>query len=106
MDLQIHLKNFTGKELRQEVLNVKRDFAVSQLKRADVERVILANSMFFQHLLRKKETKKRTAIKKKTIVTTASPVAAKKKTIATIAPPVAAVTPELNTSYQRKSKNH
>ena len=106
MDLQIHLKNFTVKELRQEVLNVKRDFAVSQLKRADVERVILANSMFFQHLLRKKKQKNELLLRKKTIVTTASPVAAKKKTIATIAPPFAAVTPELNTSYQRKSKNH
>ena len=61
MDLQIHLKNFTVKELRQEVLNVKRDFAVSQLKRADVERVILANPLHFQHLLRKEGTKKQAA---------------------------------------------
>ena len=65
MDLQIHLKNFTVKELRQEVLNVKRDFAVSQLKRADVERVILANSMFSSTCFGKKKQKNEPLLRKK-----------------------------------------
>lgn len=61
MNLQNHVKNFTVKYLKQEVLKVKRLFAVSKLKRADVERVILANPLHFQHLLRKEGTKKQAA---------------------------------------------
>lgn len=61
MNLQNHLKNFTVKELKQEVFKVKRVLAVCKLKRADVERVILANPLHFQHLLRKKGAKKQAA---------------------------------------------
>ena len=56
--LKSHLKNFTVKELKKEVLNVKKDFQVSKLKRAEVENVILINHQHFKHLLEKKKAKK------------------------------------------------
>ena len=34
--LKNHLKNFTVKELKKEVINVKKGFQVSKLKRVDV----------------------------------------------------------------------
>ena len=39
--LRNHLKNFTVKELKQEVVKVKKEFQVSKLKHAEVEAVIL-----------------------------------------------------------------
>ena len=54
-ELKNHLKNFTVKELKKEVLNVKKDFQVSKLKRAEVEQVILKNHQHFMHLLKKKQ---------------------------------------------------
>ena len=39
--LKNHLKNFTVKELKKEVIAVKKDFQVSKLRRADIEKVIL-----------------------------------------------------------------
>ena len=56
--LKNHLKNFTVKELKKEVVNVKRGFQVSKLKRVDVENVILKNHLLFQHLLEKNKVKK------------------------------------------------
>lgn len=52
--LKNHLKNFTVKELKQEVVKVKKEFQVSKLKRAEVEAVILHYSYLFGHLLKKK----------------------------------------------------
>ena len=46
------------KELKKEILAVKKGFQVSKLKRADVERVILLNHQHFQHLLKKAKVKK------------------------------------------------
>lgn len=51
--LKNHLKNFTVKELKKEVINVKKGFQVSKLKRAEVENVILKNPQHFLHLLKK-----------------------------------------------------
>ena len=56
--LKNHLKNFTVKELKQEVINVKKGFQVSKLKQVDVENVILKNHLLFQHLLKKNKVKK------------------------------------------------
>jgi len=56
--LKNHLKNFTVKELKKEVLNVKQGFQVSKLKRVDVENVILKNHQHFLHLLEKNKVKK------------------------------------------------
>lgn len=56
--LKNQLKKFTVKELKQEVLKVKKDFQVSKLKRVDVENVILLNAQRFIHLLGKKKVKK------------------------------------------------
>jgi len=56
--LKNHLKNFTVKELKKEVINVKKGFQVSKLKRVDVENVILKNHLLFQHLLKKNKVKK------------------------------------------------
>ena len=56
--LKNHLKNFTVKELKQEVIKVKKEFQVSKLKRAEVEAVILKNYYLFEHLLKKKLVKK------------------------------------------------
>ena len=52
-ELKMHLKNFTVKELKKEVINVKKGFQVSKLRRADVENVILKNHQYFLHLLKK-----------------------------------------------------
>ena len=56
--LKNHLKNFTVKELKKEVIKVKKGFQVSKLKRADVENVILKNHQHFLHLLKKNKVKK------------------------------------------------
>ena len=56
--LKNHLKNFTVKELKKEVINVKKGFQVSKLKRAAVENVILKNHQHFLHLLKKNKVKK------------------------------------------------
>lgn len=56
--LKNHLKNFTVKELKQEVIKVKKDFQVSKLKRAQVEAVILKNHYLFEHLLKNKLLRK------------------------------------------------
>ena len=56
--LKNHLKNFTVKELKKEVINVKKGFQVSKLKHVDVENVILKNHQHFLHLLKKNKVKK------------------------------------------------
>ena len=56
--LKNHLKNFTVKELKKEVINVKKGFQVSKLRRVDVENVILKIHLLFQHLLKKNKVKK------------------------------------------------
>ena len=56
--LKNHLKNFTVKELKKEVIAVKKGFQVSKLRRADVENVILKNNQHFLHLLKKNKVKK------------------------------------------------
>ena len=56
--LKNHLKNFTVKELKKEVIKVKKGFQVSKLRRADVEKVILKNHQHFLHLLKKNKVKK------------------------------------------------
>ena len=56
--LKNHLKNFTVKELKKEVIAVKKGFQVSKLRRADVEKVILKNHQHFLHLLKKNKVKK------------------------------------------------
>ena len=56
--LKNHLKNFTVKELKKEVINVKKGFQVSKLRRIDVENVILKNHLLFLHLLEKNKVKK------------------------------------------------
>ena len=56
--LKNHLKNFTVKELKKEVIAVKKGFQVSKLRRADVENVILKNHQHFLHLLKKNKVKK------------------------------------------------
>lgn len=56
--LKNHLKNFTVKELKKEVIDVKKGFQVSKLKRAEVENVILKNPQHFLHLLKKNRVKK------------------------------------------------
>ena len=48
-----HLKKFTVKELKQEVLKVKKQFQVSKLKRIDIENIILLNEQHFKHLMKK-----------------------------------------------------
>ena len=64
--LKNHLKNFTVKELKKEVLNIKKGFQVSKLKRAEVEKVILKNHQHFMHLLKKNKVKKTNPSTKKT----------------------------------------
>ena len=56
--LKNHLKNFTVKELKKEVIAVKKGFQVSKLRRADVENVILKNHQHFLHLLKKNKVNK------------------------------------------------
>ena len=56
--LKNHLKNFTVKELKKEVIAVKKGFQVSKLRRADVENVILKNHQYFLHLLKKNKVNK------------------------------------------------
>ena len=56
--LKNHLKNFTVKELKKEVIAVKKGFQVSKLRRADVENVLLKNHQHFLRLLKKKKVKK------------------------------------------------
>ena len=56
--LKNHLKNFTVKELKKEVIKVKKGFQVSKLRRADVEKVIIKNHQHFLHLLKKNKVKK------------------------------------------------
>ena len=56
--LKNHLKNFTVKELKKEVIAVKKDFQASKLRRADVEKIILKNHQHFLHLLKKNKVKK------------------------------------------------
>ena len=56
--LKNHLKNFTVKELKKEVIKVKKGFQVSKVRRADVEKVILKNHQHFLHLLKKNKVKK------------------------------------------------
>ena len=51
--LRNHLKNFTVKELKKEVVAVKKGFQVSKLRRAQVEAVILSYPSLFKHLLNK-----------------------------------------------------
>jgi len=57
-ELKTHLKKFTVKELKKEVMKVKKQFQVSKLKRVDVENVILKNHQHFLHLLEKNKVKK------------------------------------------------
>ena len=61
--LKTHLKKFTVKELKKEVMKVKKQFQVSKLRRADVERVILLYHRDFLHLL--KDKKKEPSVKDK-----------------------------------------
>ena len=56
--LKNHRKNFTVKELKKEVVKVKKDFQVSKLRRANVEKVILNNHLLFKHFLEKNKVKK------------------------------------------------
>ena len=53
--LKTHLKKFTVKELKKEVMKVKKQFQVSKLRRDDVERVILLYHRDFLHLLKGKK---------------------------------------------------
>ena len=62
-ELKTHLKKFTVKELKKEVMKVKKQFQVSKLKREDVERVILLYHQDFLHLL-KIDKKKKSSMKK------------------------------------------
>jgi len=62
-ELKNHLKHFTVKELKKEVMKVKKKFQVSKLKREDVERVILLYHQDFLHLL-KIDKKKKSSMKK------------------------------------------
>ena len=64
--LENHLKNFAVKELKKEVVNVKKGFQVSKLKRAEVEAVILLNYQNFIHLFEKTKVKKTKPSTKKT----------------------------------------
>ena len=57
-ELKTHLKKFTVKELKKEVMKVKKQFQVSKLKREDVERVILLYHQDFLHLLKINKKKK------------------------------------------------
>ena len=57
-ELKTHLKKFTVKELKKEVMKVKKQFQVSKLKREDVERVILLYHQDFLHLLKIDKKKK------------------------------------------------
>jgi len=52
--LRNHIKNFTVKQLKKEILLVKREFNVSALKRDQVEAVILSYPYHFKHLLNKR----------------------------------------------------
>ena len=61
-ELKTHLKKFTVKELKKEVMKVKKQFQVSKLKREDVERVILLYHQDFLHLL-KIDKKKKPSVK-------------------------------------------
>ena len=63
--LKNHLKNFTVKELKKEVLNIKKGFQVSKLKRAEVEKVILKNHQHYIHLLKKKQGEENQSIHEK-----------------------------------------
>ena len=62
-ELKTHLKKFTVKELKKEVMKVKKQFQVFKLKRVDVERVILLYHHNFLHLL-KIDKKKKPTVKK------------------------------------------
>jgi hypothetical protein len=61
------LKGITVKQLKQEVMKVKRGFQVSKLKRVDVENVILNNQELFNHLLTIDVPKKEKVVKNKKI---------------------------------------
>ena len=61
-ELKTHLKKFNVKELKKEVMKVKKQFQVSKLKREDVERVILLYHQDFLHLL-KIDKKKKPSVK-------------------------------------------
>ena len=52
--LRNHIKNFTVKQLKKEILLVKREFNVSALKRDQVKAVILSYPYHFKHLLNKR----------------------------------------------------
>lgn len=67
--LRNHLKHFTVKELKQEVIKVKKGFQVSKLKCAEVEGVILNYYFLFNHLLKKNLVKKKLVKKPKFNVT-------------------------------------
>ena len=56
--LSTHLKNFTVKQLKAEILKVKKNFNTSKLNRAQVETIILMNPQHFSNLLNKKGDKK------------------------------------------------
>lgn len=76
--LRIKIKKFTVKELKKEILKVKKDFQVSKLKRAHVETVILNNPWYFKHLLNKiggKKTTKKAKPKAITYIPQAKPKA-------------------------------
>ena len=64
--LKNNLKKFTLRELKQEVLKVKKYFQVSKLRRAEVEHVILSYHRLFQHLLNKKKVDTKPKTKKVT----------------------------------------
>ena len=56
--LKEHLKKFTVKELKAEVLKVKKGFQVSKLKRDEVINIIIENPWHFFHLVAKKKNVK------------------------------------------------
>lgn len=53
--LKEHLKNFTVKELKSEIMKFKKQFAVSRMKRHLVELVILHNYESLKYLLNMKK---------------------------------------------------
>ena len=56
--LKNHIQNFTVKQLKKEILKVKKEFQVSKMNRNQVEAVILLQSHHFKYLLNKKGDKK------------------------------------------------
>ena len=52
--LRNHLKKLYSQRAKKEVVNIKKGFQVSKLRRADVENVIIKNHQNFLYLLKKK----------------------------------------------------